>query len=63
MNAKTTKTQIYKDAAIDGIARELLGLETLEARKRDDLDFHELAVWQIHKALAAAFEAGRQASR
>ena len=56
-------TREYKDAAIRKIAAEVLGLETLEQRKRDCLDFHELAVWQIRDALAAAFEAGRQTSR
>jgi len=62
--AETAKhTQAYKDATIQNIARDLLGLETLEERRRDSLDFHELAVWQIRKALEAAFEAGRQTSR
>ena len=56
-------TQAYKDATIQNIARDLLGLETLEERRRDSLDFHELAVWQIRKALETAFEAGRQTSR
>ncbi|QNN25122.1 hypothetical protein HED60_23535 [Planctomycetales bacterium ZRK34] len=62
--ARTTKhTHAYKDATIQNIARDLLGLETLEARRRDSLDFHELSVWQIREALEAAFEAGRQTSR
>jgi len=62
--AKTTKhTQAYKDATIRNIARDLLGLETLDTRRRDCLDFHDLAVWQIKAALEAAFEAGRQTSR
>lgn len=62
--AKTTKhTRAYKDATIQNIARDVLGLETLETRRRDCLDFHELAVWQIREALEAAFEAGRQTSR
>lgn len=46
-------------AAIQRIAREELGLETLDARHSDRLDFHELAVWQIRKALMRAYEAGR----
>jgi len=45
-------------AAIHRIAREELGLETLDARNSDQLDFHELAVWQIKKALLKAYEAG-----
>ncbi len=56
-------TQAYKDAVIKNIASDLLGIETLDTRKSDRLDFHELAVWQIREALKAAFEAGRQTSR
>ncbi len=41
------------------IAREILDLETLETRKSDSLDFHDMAVWEIRKALEAAYEAGR----
>jgi hypothetical protein len=58
-----THTAEYKDATIRKIAADILDLETLDARKRDSLDFHELSVWQIKDALAAAFEAGRQTSR
>jgi hypothetical protein len=48
------------NAAIKRIAREILDLETLKTRKMDSLDFHELAVWQIRKALEAAYNAGRE---
>lgn len=51
------------DATIQTIARDLLGIETLETRRSDGLDFHDLAVWQIRKALTAAFEAGQQTAR
>jgi hypothetical protein len=44
------------------IAQKYLHLETLEARKSDSLDFHDLAVWSIEAALKAAFEAGKQAA-
>jgi hypothetical protein len=43
------------------IAREILNLETLETRRMDSLDFHELAVWEIREALEAAYNAGREA--
>ena len=62
-NPDAKHTKQYKEAAIQTIAHDLLGIETLEQQNRDGLDFHELAVWQIRKALAAAFEAGRQTSR
>ena len=45
------------------IAREHLDIETLETRKMDGLDFHEVAVWQVEKALRAAYEAGRESMR
>ncbi len=40
-----------------------LGLETLEARKSDSLDFHDLAVWSVKEALEAAYEAGLAVGR
>lgn len=52
-----------KNATIRLIANDVLGIETLDARKSDSLDFHDLAVWQIRKALEAAYEAGRKAAR
>ena len=48
-----------RDAALAKIARDVLGIETLEARKSDEADFHDLAVWSIDKALQAAYEAGQ----
>ncbi|MEZ6233424.1 MAG: hypothetical protein R3B68_04470 [Phycisphaerales bacterium] len=51
-----------RDNAISRIAREALGLETLETRRMDRLDFHDLAVWTIKDALERAYEAGRKAS-
>jgi hypothetical protein len=52
-----------QDAAIRKIACDVLGIETLDTRKSDRLDFHDLAVWQIRQALDAAYEAGRKAAR
>lgn len=54
MNAK----QLNK--LITQIAQQHLPIETLETRHSDELDFHDIAVWQIESALRAAFEAGRQ---
>lgn len=42
-------------------ARRALGIETLETRNSDRLDFHDLAVWNVRAALEAAYEAGRKA--
>lgn len=43
---------------IDRIAATSLGIETLETRRSDRLDFHDLAVWNIRAALEAAYLAG-----
>ena len=48
---------------LDHIAQTILGLETMDTRNSDRLDFHDLAVWNIKAALQAAFEAGQQAAR
>ncbi|KIL98262.1 MAG: hypothetical protein HY055_13055 [Magnetospirillum sp.] len=50
-----------RDQALTEIATQILDIETLDTRKSDRLDFHELAVWQIKKALEAAYAAGREA--
>ena len=49
--------------SLDHIAQTILGLETLDTRNSDRLDFHDLAVWNIKAALQAAFEAGQQAGK
>jgi hypothetical protein len=51
------------DARLEQIARTTLGLETLETRRSDGLDFHDLAVWQIKQALQAAYDAGRASAK
>ena len=33
---------------------------TLETRGGDSLDFHDVSVWSLKKALLAAYEAGHQ---
>ncbi|HUT58079.1 MAG TPA: hypothetical protein VM238_14265 [Phycisphaerae bacterium] len=53
------RTEAKRDTALAEIARDVLGVETLETRKSDQLDFHELAVWTIEEALKVAYEAGR----
>lgn len=51
-----------KQEAISEIASKHLKIKTLETRKSDALDFHNVAVWSIKEALEAAFDAGRTAS-
>ena len=43
------------------IAREHLDIQTLQTRKMDGLDFHEVAVWELRAALEAAYRAGQTA--
>lgn len=40
------------------IAQKHLNIHTLDERKSDNLDFHSCAVWNIKKALEAAFNVG-----
>ncbi|NUQ51357.1 MAG: hypothetical protein HUU19_01515 [Phycisphaerales bacterium] len=64
MNAKktntttTNKTKARHMAAATEAVRNRLGLETLEDRKRDALDFHDISVGSIRDIIALAFEAG-----
>jgi len=44
------------------IAREQLGIDTLETRNSDQLDFHEVGVWQVREALMKAYRAGTAAA-
>ena len=44
------------------IAREHLGIATLETRHRDSLDFHDVSVWGVKNALSHAYQAGVNAS-
>ncbi len=60
---QTTKTASTKiPAYATKIAKEVLNLETLETRNSDCLDFYDMAVWDIRKALEAAYNAGREAA-
>ena len=47
-------------ADIERIARDHLGVETLETRGRDSLDFHEVSAEGIRRALLAAWTGGIQ---
>jgi hypothetical protein len=51
------------DEILSRIASEHLGIHTLETRRADRHDFHDVAVWNVKAALTAAFEAGAAAAR
>jgi Family of unknown function (DUF6900) len=46
---------------LEAIARRHLHVATLETRNSDALDFHDLSVWQLRRALEAAYNAGFEA--
>ena len=46
------------DTLLTQIAQQHLDIETLESRRMDALDFHEVAVWSVRDALQAAYIAG-----
>lgn len=47
---------------VTAIARQHLGIATLQTRNGDSLDFHDPSVWAIRGALKAAFDAGAEAA-
>lgn len=57
------KNQTHPNPLFEQIAREHLGIETLAEQKRDHLDFHDVGVNGLQRALQAAFDAGRQAEK
>ena len=48
----------HEEKSIDFVA-EMNGIETLETRNSDELDFYELAVWEIKKIIIDAYMSGR----
>ena len=60
-NTKPSLDGISKRKALDAEmewAKVELLLETLDTRKSDSLDFHEIPVWSIRDLVRHAFEAG-----
>ena len=46
---------------LEKIAQDVLGIETLERRWSDSLDFREVSIWGLEEALKLAYEAGKAA--
>ena len=56
----TTMTDNEKRAkALEEIANDILGIDTLRTQSNDSLDFHEVSVWSLKAALEAAYRLGR----
>jgi hypothetical protein len=51
------------DELLAAIAKATLHIDTLETRKSDSLDFHDVAVWSVKAALEAAYRAGLAAAK
>jgi hypothetical protein len=52
------KTNIQAEL-LDIARRHINRIETLETRRSDSLDFHDVAVWELKSALEAAYRAGQ----
>lgn len=48
------------DKKLTDIAKEHLGIQTLEMRNSDSLDFHSVGAGCVKSALKAAYEAGKK---
>ncbi len=59
----TTITQTTINAELTELAKQHLGLQTLEYRRNGNLDYHELGVCNIKAALEAAYRAGMLAAQ
>lgn len=59
-NTMTKRQEEKLNALLTEIAKEELFVETLEKRWSDNLDFYDVSVWGIKRALERAYEAGRQ---
>ena len=51
------------ETLLEQIALNHLFIDTLQTRRGDSLDFHEVSVWGVKSALIAAYEAGLQAAK
>ncbi|MBK8977133.1 MAG: hypothetical protein IPM29_14560 [Planctomycetes bacterium] len=60
---RTGRKEPTVDDLLASIAKTMLHIDTLETRKSDSLDFHDVAVWSVKAALAAAYRAGLAAAK
>ncbi len=61
--ARLCDAEVEVDKLLAGIARRELKVPTLDERKSDQLDFHEVGVWSLRRALRSAYQAGRDAAK
>jgi hypothetical protein len=60
---RPSKKEPTVDERLAAIAKATLHIDTLEIRKSDSLDFHDVAVWSVKAALEAAYRAGLAAAK
>jgi hypothetical protein len=60
---RPSKRKPTLDELLAAIAKETLHIDTLETRRSDSLDFHDVAVWSVKAALEAAYRAGLAAAK
>jgi Family of unknown function (DUF6900) len=59
MTAKTKAKPAPEALLLEITLKHFPNIETLETRNWDRLDFHDVAIWSIRDALAAAYAAGQ----
>ena len=52
-------TRTSRDRILSRIAKDVLRIATLKTRKGGDLDFYEVAVWEVRRALELAYAVGQ----
>lgn len=52
--------EAHQDEVFLRIAKQHLGIQTLQTRNRDSLDFHDVSVGSLRAIMKAAYEAGQQ---
>jgi len=50
------------DKKLEQIAKDIMGIGTLETRHSDSLDFYDISVWRLKEMLEAAYQAGRDSA-
>ena len=48
----------HNEELITKIANDVLNIDSLETQNSDDLDFHNVAVWEVKQALEKEFTLG-----
>ena len=48
----------HNEEMLTKIANDVLNIDSLETQNSDDLDFHNVAVWEVKQALEKAFVLG-----